>query len=67
MEEKAKNKQLEKNREQLIRERTPIHSKVPNDLFYKNFKDTFGDYNHVNLACCECINCRIRRIKENRK
>jgi hypothetical protein len=68
MEDKVKSKQLEKNREQLIRERTPIHSKVPSELFYEHYDGTFNnDYNHVNLACCECINCRLRRIKEERK
>ena len=42
-EEKAKNKQLEKNREKLIRERTPIHSKVPTELFYKNYDNIKWD------------------------
>lgn len=66
MEDKEKNKQLEKNREQLIRERTPIHSKVPTELFYKNYNETFGDKDHINLACCECIACQNRRKKERK-
>jgi len=41
--EKQKNKQLERNREQLIRERTPIHSKVPSELFYKNYDNIKWD------------------------
>ena len=36
-EEKRKKKQLEKNREKLIRKRVPIHSKVPNDNWYRNY------------------------------
>jgi hypothetical protein len=36
-----KNKQLEKNREKLIRERVPIHSKTPNELWYKNYDRIF--------------------------
>jgi hypothetical protein len=36
-EERKKQKQLEKNREELIRERTPIHSKVPTDKYYNNY------------------------------
>jgi len=39
--EKAKQKQLEKNREQLIRERTPIHSKVPSKNWYDNYDRIF--------------------------
>ena len=66
-EDKAKSKQLEKNREKLIRERVPIHSKVPSELFYKNFNKTFGNKNkgHINLACCECIKCKLRRLVDN--
>jgi hypothetical protein len=39
--EKVKQKQLEKNREQLIRERTPIHSKNPNKNWYDNYDRIF--------------------------
>jgi hypothetical protein len=43
--EKAKQKQLEKNREQLIRERTPIHSKNPNKNWYDNYDRIFKKEN----------------------
>lgn len=39
--EKEKKRQLEKNREKLIREREPIHSRTPNQNWYDHFDETF--------------------------
>ena len=38
---KEKKKELAKNREELIREREPIHSKTPNQNWYDHYDKTF--------------------------
>lgn len=39
--EKDKKRQLEKNREKLIREREPAHSRTPNQNWYDHFDEIF--------------------------
>ena len=57
-----------KTRDELIRQNDlPLHSKAANKSWYKQFDKTFRKKNHINLACCNCIDCRLRRLLEKKK